>query len=148
MTTIVYHHESRTIATDGMISRGGIIMSTDSEKVVEVEGVQFFFCGKLCDEQFMIDGYFGKELKEVPGCRAIVIDSGAAYLVAANNDAVIEKSPLSFNEAIGSGEEFALSAMDFGCDAEKAVEYACSRDVYSGGKIRIYHLDELPTLKE
>lgn len=138
MTTIVYHHDSKTIATDGQTSRGNIILSTTSEKVTIRDGVKFFTSGKVCDEGLLIDGYFGKSLDVVPECRSIVVDNGVAYLVTCNSDAIIEKCPLSFNEAIGSGEEFALSAMDFGCDAKKAVEYACKRDAYSGGKIFLY----------
>ena len=46
--------------------------------------------------------------------------------------------------AIGSGADFALSAMDAGASAEDAVKVAIKRDVFSGGELFIEHLDEEP----
>lgn len=42
--------------------------------------------------------------------------------------------------AIGSGTRFALAWMDAGHSAADAVEYACKRDIYSGGKITVLEL--------
>lgn len=42
--------------------------------------------------------------------------------------------------AVGSGSRVALPAMDAGADAKKAVEIACKRDPFSGGKITILKL--------
>jgi ATP-dependent protease HslVU (ClpYQ) peptidase subunit len=38
--------------------------------------------------------------------------------------------------AIGSGEDYAITALDLGLTAEQAVAVAIKRDVFSGGKIR------------
>ncbi len=138
MTTIVYHHESSTIATDGIISKGGVILTKEAEKMTERDGVSFFFCGSVCDEGLFIEGYFGAELKVIPECRAIVVDNSNAYYCYVNNEGHMEKNLLSFNDAIGSGQNFALAALDFGKNAAQAVEYAATRDVYTGGKIRLY----------
>ncbi|UYL04522.1 hypothetical protein EPNKCIFM_00220 [Klebsiella phage KP13-16] len=46
--------------------------------------------------------------------------------------------------AIGSGADFALSAMDAGASAEDAVKVAIKRDVFTGGELFIEHLDEEP----
>lgn len=39
--------------------------------------------------------------------------------------------------ALGSGMDFALSAMVMGKSAKEAVKHACKLDAYSGGKIRV-----------
>ena len=48
--------------------------------------------------------------------------------------------------AIGSGGDFALSAMDSGLSAEEAVKVAMKRDVYSGGTITVVSLEEEPEM--
>jgi hypothetical protein len=35
-----------------------------------------------------------------------------------------------------------LAALDFGKTAKEAVEYAMTRDVYSGGKVHVYDIDK------
>ena len=40
--------------------------------------------------------------------------------------------------SIGSGSDHALTAMDMGATAEKAVEMAAQRDICTGGRIRVY----------
>ena len=40
--------------------------------------------------------------------------------------------------AIGSGAEFAMSAMDFGMTAKEAVEYTMTRDIYTGGEVTVF----------
>jgi hypothetical protein len=42
--------------------------------------------------------------------------------------------------AVGSGSMFAFPALDAGADARKAVEIACKRDPFSGGKITMLAL--------
>jgi ATP-dependent protease HslVU (ClpYQ) peptidase subunit len=43
-------------------------------------------------------------------------------------------------DAIGSGEEYAIGAMDAGLSAKDAVKIACNRDIYSGGRIRTFKI--------
>ena len=42
----------------------------------------------------------------------------------------------------GNGWEIAMGAMDAGADAVRAVEIACERNVYTGGKVRSYTVGE------
>jgi len=44
--------------------------------------------------------------------------------------------------AIGSGQGFAMGAMLAGADASEAVAIASELDPYTGGEIKIYHLEE------
>jgi len=140
MTTIVYDHKNKLIATDGRISCGGVISTDQAEKRVVKNEVAFYFCGKVCDEQLFMEGFFGKKITEVPECKALVVEDESVYLCIFNDECILEKCPLTYNETIGSGGDFALSAMDFGKNVEEAVEYACTRDLYSGGQIRVYEI--------
>lgn len=45
--------------------------------------------------------------------------------------------------AIGTGAEYALCALDGGCNGIKAMGVAIKRDVYSGGDIQILQLEEI-----
>jgi ATP-dependent protease HslVU (ClpYQ) peptidase subunit len=44
--------------------------------------------------------------------------------------------------AMGSGRDFAMAAMHLGCDARRAVEVACTFDVYCGMGIDVLQLDD------
>jgi len=46
-------------------------------------------------------------------------------------------SEYKYNKTMGSGSDFALSAMDFGKSAKEAVEYAMTRDIYTGGNVQV-----------
>lgn len=142
MTTIVYDHKSKTIATDGRTTKDGVVISDDVEKCTTVDDVRFFFAGNVCDEELFISGFFGEEIKLVPQCRAMVIQSDKVYICTYNNECILEKYELKHNDELGSGGLFALAALDFGKSAAEAVEYACSKDVYSGGTIRLYRIVE------
>lgn len=142
MTTIAYKHEDREIAYDSRTSIGDIIHTDKANKKLEVNGVSFFTAGKPCDYNLMIDGYFGKKLEEVPECTMIAVDGNDVILVTSSNDACICKAVMSDSFAIGSGDFFATSAMDFGKSAEGAVEYAKTRDPFSGGKVNVFKVGE------
>lgn len=43
--------------------------------------------------------------------------------------------------ALGSGRDYALAALELGCSPERAVEVACSLDLYSGNGIDTLCLD-------
>lgn len=141
MTTIAYNHRDREIAVDSRVSLDNMILTDESFKMIERSGVKFFTAGKSCDYDLMIDGYFGLDIKLIPECSMIAIDNGVVYLVSANNDAVICKAKMECNVTLGSGECFALAAMDFGKTAAEAVEYAKTRDPFTGGKVNVFSVD-------
>jgi hypothetical protein len=65
-----------------------------------------------------------------------------AYIITENNCYRVEDEGRWYKDtakywAMGSGSEFALSAMLIGKSAKEAVKHACKLDVYSGGKIRV-----------
>ena len=49
---------------------------------------------------------------------------------------------LKFNDYVGSGGYDALRALDFGKSAKEAIEYAATKDCNTGGKVRVFNLDQ------
>lgn len=134
MTTIAYQYAQNQIAVDSRLTRGNMIVSDNSEKHRVINGQVWFFKGKCSDENLLV-AWGGNG--SVPECSAIVAKDGKAFWVVAG-DAGLEWTELTFNEAGGSGQEFALAAMDFGKTAKEAVEYAATRDSATGGVVRVF----------
>lgn len=141
MTTIAYNHDRKEIAYDGRTTRGGVIISDESEKMIERNGVKFFLCGSTCDYEILIAMYFGEKQDIVPEANAFAVDSGVVYMIGCGDNGVLWKSRKDCNDSIGSGWEYALAAMDFGRFAKQAVEYAATRDSSTGGKITVVGID-------
>lgn len=143
MTTIVYDHKNKQVACDSRITRGDVICTNEGVKwLSDGQGV-WFFCGKTCDKQMLIDYFSGKPQKDnlIPESAAFYFkfDDGV-YLRTVNDDGVIQESPIDFSDAIGSGEQWAISALDHGKTAKEAIEYAMSRDVYTGGEVVVFEV--------
>jgi ATP-dependent protease HslVU (ClpYQ) peptidase subunit len=143
MTTIAYHHESRTIASDGRTTNSGLIISDSTNKMTEVEGVKFWMCGSACDEELFIKMYFGESSELIPEVSAFVYDKGQLLLVGVTDQCIMFKAPITTNRAIGSGSSFAMSGMKLGLNAVAAVEHAKCLDVHTGGKINEVKLTEI-----
>jgi ATP-dependent protease HslVU (ClpYQ) peptidase subunit len=143
MTTIAYHHESRTIASDGRITNSGLIISDSTNKMTEVEGVKFWMCGSTCDEELFIKMYFGESSDLIPEVSAIVYDNGKLLLVGVTDQCIMFKAPITTNRALGSGSSFAISAMKIGLNAKEAVEHAKCFDIYTGGDVNVVNLSKI-----
>lgn len=138
MTTIAYDHKHKLIAIDGMTSAGGIIMNTSAIKYKENELGIWFFTGATSDCDQLMELRHNDKPEVKPDCAALLAKKdGSLWLVAFNGD-YCSHSKLDCSHAIGSGFEFALSAMDFGKPADEAVSYAATRDCYTGGKISLF----------
>lgn len=138
MTTIAYHHESKTIAVDGRIAAGNTICSDDFKKWLVVGEDVWFISGAVSDYQRFIDYHHGKitgKPEYEVTCSAIIASAGRCYEAGITPAGEVWKCELGYSYAKGSGSDHALSAMDMGADAKKAVEMAIKRDSGSGGKI-------------
>jgi ATP-dependent protease HslVU (ClpYQ) peptidase subunit len=67
-------------------------------------------------------------------------NNGEAWHCSVSRDSVLQKFRLTHDLAMGSGELFALAAMDFGKSAGESVEYAKTRCIYTGGKVHVYDI--------
>lgn len=70
-----------------------------------------------------------------------MISNGLVYNIIFDGKRLKELA-VEFDIAWGSGEEFALAAMDFGNSAEEAVKYAMTRDTCTGGKVHVYDIEK------
>lgn len=138
MTAIVYNHKDKEIAVDGRFTRDNVITTNKGCKAVKRDGVIAICAGVSSDYESLIDMYFDNEPRPDIECTGIVIDDGKAYMFGMGSDDRISKEELLDNFSDGTGGDWALAALDFGCTAKQAIKYAATKDVYTGGKIRVY----------
>lgn len=141
MTTIAYR--DGIIACDSRATRDITILSDNANKMTEQDGCMFFYAGATCDEQKLIDAYFGKEVQSIEG-NALVVDGGVIYLVG-HDGKELWKCPTYEYGALGSGGDHALTAMDMGATAKEAVKIAMKRDACTGGTVRTYEVGNGPS---
>ena len=140
MTTIAYHHDSKTIAVDSRMTMRGIVSSDNIEKIRYSEEFTFILCGSVCDfDEFMALNKGGKHKGELElDVSGIRVDNSVpcpdCFYVFMHDNVMCEEK-IACNLTLGSGSKFATAAMDFGKSAKEAVEYAITRDIYSGGEV-------------
>jgi len=140
MTTIAFNNKSNQIACESQSTANGIIATNSAIKYREVDGEYWFFAGTVSDYDDMLGLKHNDLIKPIPDCSAYQVTDGKVWLVVVNNDGYCEKTLLDHDDANGSGQSFALAAMDHGRTAKQAVEYACTRDIYSGGKVWVFDI--------
>ena len=143
MTTIAYHHADRQIAYDSRCTAGGLILSDTFNKSLHTDKGIYFMSGSTSDfADFCKEFENGKKAARPYDCCAIYVENGVVYLRAVDTDECrFFEAVRDFNFAIGSGQHLALAAMDFGDTAQAAVQYAATRDVYTGGQIKLFVID-------
>lgn len=141
MTTIAYNHKDKMIAVDSQRTKGEMILTLSGNKSITIDGILFLMAGATADYNLLTDWYFGvNKTGAKPDCSAMVIESGKCYIYGFS-DEVPFKELCDCNNAIGSGCDFAIAAMDFGESASGAVEYSKTRDIYTGGEVRTYKVE-------
>jgi len=146
MTTIAYHHEDQQIAYESRSTRGDVIISDKAAKRIDKDGVSFFMCGSVADYDLLLSIYFGGKETLVPECNAYAISDEGCFRIGVSNDGEFWRQKLEHNEAMGSGWQWAISAMDFGKSAGDAVEYAKTRDSMSGGEVHVFQIGDTNSL--
>lgn len=139
MTTIAYC--DGIVATDTLMVAGTMVVDHRKEKCIVRDGVIFFLCGATSDHIKLVEEYLSPTGLDIGDAEAIVADKGEIFIVGPEPDGKgIYKCPNKRDNhiSIGSGERFAISAMDHGKSAKEAVEYAMKRDIYTGGEVRVY----------
>lgn len=144
MTTLAYSRKENVIAVDSRTTAGSIIQSDTSEKWIESEGEIYFVVGTVSDAPIMLELiesgsilFIGESEPDVN-----LIKATGEPILYGIEDSVLFEVPLAACEyrAYGSGGCFALAALDMGKTAKQAVEYAMTRDIYTGGKVVQYDL--------
>lgn len=138
MTTVALQYESRTISYDSRMSSGnGYVVDDNYNKKREVNGVVFFLAGVAADID-MFTEYYPGPYELIPECSGILVRDGEVHSVHVDEHGMISELNLTCDYAVGSGEQFALAAMDLGKTSKEAVKYATTRDCFSGGKINTF----------
>ncbi len=143
MTTIAY--KGGIIAYDSVMTDGQIIVDGEFNKRVSSNGVDFFYTGVTGDIEDFINTYMSGNFSSERnlGITVMVRDQGALYHTSYDYDEKrIWRMPMKKDThyAIGSGQHFALAAMDLGMTAKEAVAYAAKRDLFTGGPINTFEV--------
>ena len=144
MTTIVYDHEKQQIACDSRMAKSSGVYADCYDKMRWAKNRLFITSGSTCDLDYFINNFENLTLVNlVDGieidCYGIMVENGKAYSVFIH-EGVFNSELLICNDFKGSGGKFALAALDFGKTAKEAVEYAITKDCYSGGKVHVYDI--------
>ena len=140
MTTITYHHKDKQVAVDSRIVSHGLVKSDSYDKTLKNELGLWIFCGTAADTKDLCILKHNDETENVPNCSAFLVTDGKCYDVTVNTSGVCEYFQVTITEAKGSVSELALAAMDHGKGAKDAVKYAMTRDIYSGGRVRVFNV--------
>lgn len=140
MTTIAFHYKDKQIAVDSRITCAGIISTDNFNKLLKNDIGLWIFCGSTCDYEALCKLGHNEKSELEPNCSAMLIRNNKVFGVSVI-DGLCLHSEYKYNNAFGSGQDFALSAMDFGKSAKEAVEYAMTRDVYTGGKVQVINVE-------
>jgi 20S proteasome alpha/beta subunit len=141
MTTITY--KDGVIAYDSLAVSDITIVDNNFDKHIEKDNVHFFFSGCVADITKLIECYFGAKHKINSNSSAIVYDKNDLFIIGfgKNGNYYCDPERLDNCIAIGSGTDHALTAMDLGCSAKKAIKMAAKRDTCTGGKIRKFKIN-------
>ena len=133
MTTIAY--DGQHMAADSLITQDSYVVG-DFMKIVAVPSGFIGLAGDVEDIILVIewfnDGMDKDKKPEIESVNIIyVTNDGMVYCMSER----LIPIPIDPPFAIGSGQDFALSAMLLGKSAKDAVEFAMTRDTSTGGAI-------------
>ena len=147
MTTVVYNYKQGLIAIDSRITSRDVIVSDEFDKHLSQDSEKWFFCGTVADSKHLMQLKHDEKPEVKPDSTAIVACDGEVKLVTFNGDHCSHET-LKYNFAIGSGANFAISALDFNSDVKSAVEYAAKKDPFTGGKIQVFDVNKMEFIAE
>ena len=139
MTTIAT--KDGIIAYDSRATMGEVIFDNECNKKSVVDGVTFFIASGYPEEAIIIATYFSGESfpKHFDHFEGIAVDDGKVYrLLPVRRRLIKERIRDGQVFAVGTGWKWAIAAMDLGRTAKQAVEYAMTRDVNTGGKVKTF----------
>ncbi len=136
MTTIAI--DSNTISADGRTTdQDGYISRDDYPKLRKENGIICAVAGAISDCEELINIV-------VHGDQPTMQDASGNLITISDNcimmyslvDSKLSAWEVTPPYSLGSGSQFALSALDFGKTSKEAVKYAMTRDSSTGGKIK------------
>jgi ATP-dependent protease HslVU (ClpYQ) peptidase subunit len=142
MTTIAFDKES--VSVDTRMSANGLIVSDNYNKIRYLENGEILIStGVVHDIDVLIKHYLnGAECYEDIEVAGLLIRNKIDVFKIYQYEGFIRTLKLENITTMGSGSDFALSAMDFGCSSKEAIKYAMTRDSHTGGKIKTIKLKD------
>lgn len=143
MTTIAY--KDGIIAYDSRMVIGDTIVDDDYNKCHTRKGVKIFISGSPASIENVWSNYdsasYTTKAKESE-MWGLAYDEGVLYYVTGEDNHYSKQAlDLAKPFATGSGWNHAITAMDMGASAKKAVKMAAKRDTHTGGRIRTFKID-------
>ncbi len=140
MTTIVAR--GNCMASDSQQTAGDLLEPIKAQKIYRVNGSLVGLSGNPAQGwqflEWLRDETDELAYPEMDGAQALVLTKDGIY--SYDNEPV----PINRGEycATGSGRDVAIGALLHGATPEEAVRTAAEVDVYSGGDIQVYYLEE------
>ena len=142
MTTMCYDHKAKTIAVDSRTTGGMFCYSDDQNKINRVKDMILILTGDVADIQYFLENFefaIRTKITEELSISGICVYKNEVYQIwYSENYCKLVK--IDYNIAVGSGSSFAISALDLGKSAKESIEYVKTRDVSTGGKVRVIKL--------
>ena len=139
MTTIIYDYKNKQVAVDSRCTNGsGEIISDSYNKTFKNDKGLWFFSGYAGEIEIFSKLNHGDEIDSKFHITAFLIKDESCYM-ATKDGRYMSITKMIHNDAIGSGCQFSIGALDHGKSAKEAVEYAITKDCYSGGKVWVYN---------
>lgn len=140
MTTIAYSYKDKQIAVDSRITANNKICTDSFNKIYMMHDVTFVMCGETAHFPLLIDAWLGEYDGEELNAKCLAIIGTDVYEVDYREEGLY-KNLLTYDEALGSGSDYALAAMDLGESPAAAVRYASTRDCATGGRVQTIDIE-------
>lgn len=142
MTTIAW--DGATLAADSQETEGGVIATLACKKIYAIGHEIVAPAGISNDVQEFVrlypddlEEFSPKEYFEV-----VILRGDGLYEAFAESESPLSTpTKVRYPYAWGTGAPWAIAALDHGKDAKEAVEYAATRDIFTGGPVQHYSLD-------
>jgi ATP-dependent protease HslVU (ClpYQ) peptidase subunit len=132
-----------TIAWDGEILAADSLTSADTSvvryhnKIQRLKDGNYLACVGYIDDALAFRKWWNSGCKED---KPTLDETFTCYMVYPDGECVqfwnsCLDCRITGKEAIGSGDKWALAAMDFGKNAREAIKYAKTRDTVTGGRV-------------
>jgi len=142
MTTIAY--TDNIIAYDSRMTKGSTIIDDNYNKHFIKNNIHFFISGSVDKIPDIINAWFEKDYnKDICPTNTVLVWDGITlweFGLYKNGRVSKVKASLHIPCALGSGEDYAYTAMDCGLSAKEAVKMSIKRDTNTGGRIRTFKL--------
>lgn len=140
MTTIAT--DGRSMAGDGRITRGSLITGGEALKIFRLSDGSLLGGAGDADAVHELREWLDKggcaKRPKTPNVHMLHLwANGECWIHCDNHSATKTGLPT----AIGSGDHLAIGAMEAGATPEEAVAIAAKRDVNTGGRITVLHLE-------